>query len=99
MIAVSRVPWISYNWGPYGIGANVLWSPGDPAKGWAYSEDGIRACVDFAAKSGRKVAGLVITNPDNPTGLTMSAERQTHWPGPHSRRASRSCSSIGCTTT
>lgn len=23
IIAVSRVPWISYNWGPYGIGGNV----------------------------------------------------------------------------
>jgi aspartate aminotransferase len=76
VIAVSRVPWISYNWGPYGIGANVMWSPGDPANGWAYSEDGIRASVEFAAKSGRKIAGLVITNPDNPTGLTTSVERQ-----------------------
>lgn len=75
-IAVSRVPWISYNWGPYGIGANVMWSPGDPANGWAYSEDGIRASVEFTAKSGRKVAGLLITNPDNPTGLTTPVERQ-----------------------
>ena len=76
VIAVSRVPWISYNWGPYGIGANVMWSPGDPANGWAYSEDGIHASVEFAARSGRKVAGLVITNPDNPTGLTTPVERQ-----------------------
>ena len=76
VIAVSRVPWISYNWGPYGIGANVMWSPGDPANGWAYSEDGIRASVEFTVKSGRKIAGLVITNPDNPTGLTTSVERQ-----------------------
>jgi aspartate aminotransferase len=76
VIAVSRVPWISYNWGPYGIGANVMWSPGDPSEGWAYSEEGIRASVAFAAKSGRKIAGLVITNPDNPTGLTTSVERQ-----------------------
>jgi len=76
VIAVSRVPWISYNWGPYGIGANVMWSPGEPDKGWAYSEDGIRASVEFAAKSGRKIAGLIITNPDNPTGLTASVERQ-----------------------
>ncbi len=76
LIAVSRVPWISYNWGPYGIGANVLWSPGDPAQGWAYSEDGIRESVKFAAVSGRKIAGLIITNPDNPTGLTTSVERQ-----------------------
>ncbi len=73
-VLVSRVPWISYNWGPYGIGANVIWSPGDPANGWAYSADGIKASVDFAAKSGRKIAGLIITNPDNPTGLTTSTE-------------------------
>ena len=75
-IIVSRVPWISYNWGPYGIGANVLYAPGEPDLGWAYSEDGLRACIEFAAKSGRKIAGLIITSPDNPTGLTISAERQ-----------------------
>lgn len=76
LIMVSRVPWISYNWGPYGVGANVLWAPGDPAQGWAYSEDAIRASVKFAESKGRKIAGLVITNPDNPTGLTLSVEKQ-----------------------
>ena len=75
VIAVSRVPWISYNWGPYGIGGNVMWSPGDPSEGWAYSVGGIKASVEFAARSGRKIACLVITNPDNPTGLTTSAEK------------------------
>lgn len=75
-IIVSRVPWISYNWGPYGIGANVIWAPGSPEEGWAYSEESIQACVEFAARSGRKVAGLIITCPDNPTGLTLSVERQ-----------------------
>jgi aspartate aminotransferase len=76
VVIVSRVPWISYNWGPYGIGANVLLAPGRPEEGWAYTEESLASCVDFAARSGRKVAGLVITNPDNPTGLTVSAERQ-----------------------
>lgn len=75
-VIVSRVPWISYNWGPYGVGANVIWAPGDPAEGWAYSEEAIRASVDFAARSGRKIAGLVITNPDNPTGLTIAVDKQ-----------------------
>ena len=75
VIAVSRVPWISYNWGPYGIGANVMWSPGEPSEGWAYSVDGIKASVEFAARSGRKIACLVITNPDNPTGLTIPADK------------------------
>jgi aspartate aminotransferase len=76
VLVVSRVPWISYNWGPYGIGANVMWAPGQPEQGWAYTEESIQACVEFAARSGRKVAGLVITCPDNPTGLTISVERQ-----------------------
>ena len=75
-VIVSRVPWISYNWGPYEIGANVLWAPGRPEEGWAYSEEGLRACVEFAARCGRKIAALVITSPDNPTGLSLSPERQ-----------------------
>jgi aspartate aminotransferase len=76
LVVVSRVPWISYNWGPYGVGANVLWAPGKPEEGWAYTPDSLRACVEFAGRSGRKVAGLVITCPDNPTGLTVTVERQ-----------------------
>ncbi|MEI6473660.1 MAG: aminotransferase class I/II-fold pyridoxal phosphate-dependent enzyme, partial [Holophagaceae bacterium] len=68
VIIVSRVPWISYNWGPYGIGANVMWAPGRAEEAWSYTPEGIQACVAEAAKTGRKVAGLVITSPDNPTG-------------------------------
>lgn len=75
-VVVSRVPWISYNWGPYGVGANVMLAPGDPAQGWAYTPDALQACAEFAARSGRKLAGVIITNPDNPTGLTLSVERQ-----------------------
>jgi aspartate/methionine/tyrosine aminotransferase len=75
-LIVSRVPWISYNWGPYGVGANVLYAPGKQEEGWAYSEEGIRTCVEFAARSGRNIAGLVITCPDNPTGFTISPGRQ-----------------------
>jgi aspartate aminotransferase len=75
-IIVSRVPWISYNWGPYGVGANVLWAPGQPQDGWAYTEEGIHACVQYAARSGRRIAGIIITNPDNPTGLTVTMDKQ-----------------------
>ena len=75
-LVVSRVPWLSYNWGPYGVGANVMWAPGHPDAGWAYTEEGLRACVEFAGRSGRKVAGVVITCPDNPTGLTIPPLRQ-----------------------
>ena len=76
VVIVSRVPWISYNWGPYGIGANVMWAPGRAEEAWSYTPEGIQACVAEAAKTGRKVAGLVITSPDNPTGQTLTMERQ-----------------------
>jgi aspartate/methionine/tyrosine aminotransferase len=76
LVIVSRVPWLSYSWGPYGVGANVLLAPGRPEEGWAYHAEGLQACVDFAAQSGRKIAGLIITNPDNPTGHTISAQQQ-----------------------
>lgn len=76
VVAVSRVPWISYNWGPYGVGANVVLMPGEPSDGWAYTPDGIREAVAFTRQHGREVAALVITNPDNPTGHTITSERQ-----------------------
>lgn len=76
VLIVSRVPWISYTWGPYGIGANVMLAPGTPDDGWAYTPEAIKACCEVAAHTGRKIAGLIITNPDNPTGNTISAERQ-----------------------
>ncbi|OGO48216.1 MAG: hypothetical protein A2Z30_05130 [Chloroflexi bacterium RBG_16_64_43] len=75
-IVVSRVPWISYNWGPYGVGANVLLAPGEAQSGWAYTEDALQACSAHAARLGRKLAGLIITSPDNPTGGVLSADRQ-----------------------
>jgi aspartate/methionine/tyrosine aminotransferase len=75
MILVSRVPWISYNWGPYSVGANVLLAPGEPEQGWAYTPEGIEASVEYADSIGRRIATLIITTPDNPTGNTISEER------------------------
>lgn len=75
-IITSRVPWISYNWGPYAVGANVLRAPGRPEDGWAYSPESIQESVVYAERFGRKVAGIIITNPDNPTGALISPERQ-----------------------
>jgi aspartate aminotransferase len=76
LLMVSRVPWISYTWGPYGIGLNVVLAPGDPADGWRYTPEGIVATVAFAAKDGRRIAGMVITSPDNPTGRTIPMSEQ-----------------------
>ena len=76
LLIVSRVPWISYNWGPYALGLNVILAPGDPREGWRYTPEGIRACADLAAREGRKLAGIVITSPDNPTGRTIPLDEQ-----------------------
>jgi aspartate aminotransferase len=76
-IMVSRVPWISYNWGPYGVGQNVLLAPGQEDNGWEYTEEAIAASVEFCNRNGgRKIAGIVITSPDNPTGRTLPLDRQ-----------------------
>jgi aspartate/methionine/tyrosine aminotransferase len=76
VLVVSRVPWISYNWGPYAIGLNVLLAPGRPEEGWRYTPETIKASAEFAAREGRKVAGLLITSPDNPTGRTIPLDEQ-----------------------
>lgn len=76
LMVVSRVPWISYNWGPYGVGLNVLRAPGQPEEQWRYTPEGIKTCVEFAEKHGRKVSGLVLTSPDNPTGRTIPVAEQ-----------------------
>ncbi len=76
VVVVSRVPWITYNWGPYAVGANVLLAPGQPEEGWRYTPEGIRASAEYAAREGRKMAGIVITSPDNPTGRTIPLSEQ-----------------------
>lgn len=78
VLITSAVPWISYNWGPYSAGLNVLHASGDENQGWAYTDDGLRETVAFAKKTGREAAGLIITSPDNPTGHTLSLDEQIH---------------------
>ncbi|MBW2526725.1 MAG: pyridoxal phosphate-dependent aminotransferase [Deltaproteobacteria bacterium] len=76
-IVTTRVPWISYTWGPYSIGTNVMLAPGTEQSAWQLTAEGVEACVEHAARSGgRRVAGLVITSPDNPTGRSMPVADQ-----------------------
>ena len=76
-VIVSHVPWISYLWSMYSVGVNTLLAPGRAEDAWAYTEDSLTESVAFADRTGgRKVAGLVITSPDNPTGNTLPIERQ-----------------------
>ncbi len=76
-VLTSRVPWISYSWGPYSVGANVMLAPGREDRAWALDEDGIAASMTAAADlDGRRIALLVLTSPDNPTGRTLTLESQ-----------------------
>jgi aspartate aminotransferase len=76
-VVTSRVPWISYNWGPYEVGANVMLAPGREDDGWQLTPEGVLACVESARQlDDRKVCGLVITSPDNPTGRTLTPDQQ-----------------------
>ncbi len=75
-ILTTRVPWISYNWGPYSVGANVMLAPGSETNAWELTEEGIRASVARAQRLGRHLAGVVITSPDNPTGRTKGPGAQ-----------------------
>jgi aspartate/methionine/tyrosine aminotransferase len=77
-VLTSAVPWISYNWGPYALGLNVLHAPGDESAAWVYTEENIQAAVAFARQHGREVAGMLITSPDNPTGRTSTLQDQIH---------------------
>ena len=76
VVVTSAVPWISYNWGPYGVGANVVRAAGHPDQAWAYTEEGLAETFDLVARHGRRVAMLIITSPDNPTGRVMPLEEQ-----------------------
>lgn len=75
-LVVSRVPWISYTWGSYSAGLNILLAPGDAAEGWRFTSESIKASAEYARRDGRSVAALLITSPDNPTGRTLSVEEQ-----------------------
>ncbi|NPA31374.1 MAG: pyridoxal phosphate-dependent aminotransferase [Chloroflexi bacterium] len=76
VVVTSAVPWISYNWGPYGVGANVVRAAGHPDQAWAYTRAGLDETFTFVARHERQVAMLIITSPDNPTGRVMPLEQQ-----------------------
>jgi aspartate aminotransferase len=76
-VVTSRVPWISYNWGPYLIGANVLLAPGREDEAWRLTPDSVRTCAEYVRGfNGREIAVLVVTSPDNPTGRILDLESQ-----------------------
>jgi aspartate/methionine/tyrosine aminotransferase len=59
------------------MGSNVMLAPGREEDAWALTPEGIAACARAAtALDERRLALLVITSPDNPTGRSMSPDHQ-----------------------
>jgi aspartate/methionine/tyrosine aminotransferase len=76
LVVTSRVPWLSYTWGPYSIGMNVMLAPGSEAAEWRLTPEGLEACFGAASRLERQVALVVITSPDNPTGRSLTLDEQ-----------------------
>jgi aspartate/methionine/tyrosine aminotransferase len=78
VILVSAAPWGSYPEAPYINGLNVMSAPGDPNNAFKITPEGIDISIEYAAKDDRKIIGLIITSPDNPTGNYMQPEEMIH---------------------
>lgn len=70
-LLVSAAPWGSYPEGAYINGLNVLSAPGDPSSAFKITKEGVNQAIDFSLGDNRKIIGLIITTPDNPTGNYM----------------------------
>jgi aspartate/methionine/tyrosine aminotransferase len=59
------------------MGANVMLAPGSEDDAWTLMPEALDDCARKAAtEQGRRLALLVITSPDNPTGRSMEPDRQ-----------------------
>lgn len=73
-ILVSAAPWGSYPEGSYINGFNMLCAPGNPDNAFKITPEGIDLSVEFVQKHSRKITGIIITSPDNPTGNYLSED-------------------------
>ncbi|MBI5928936.1 MAG: aminotransferase class I/II-fold pyridoxal phosphate-dependent enzyme [Chloroflexi bacterium] len=76
VLVITRVPWISYQWGPTTKGLNTILAPGEASEGWRYTYQALKKTFEFVKLDGRRIAGLILSSPDNPTGLLLSLEEQ-----------------------
>ncbi|MBI2472959.1 aminotransferase class I/II-fold pyridoxal phosphate-dependent enzyme [Candidatus Uhrbacteria bacterium] len=71
-VIVSAAPWQSYAQGGYLSGLNMLRAPtqGD----FKMTPEGIKHAVEFAQDHLHPVVGLVLTSPDNPSGVYLTQQ-------------------------
>lgn len=72
VVLVSAAPWGSYPEALYVNGLNGMCAPGDPNNAFKITPEGINESKKYAALENRKIIGLIITSPDNPTGNYMN---------------------------
>ena len=72
-LLVSAAPWISYGHGSYLAGLNLLCAPATDGS-FKITTESLRASIEFASERDYRVAALVITTPDNPTGTFYTQE-------------------------
>lgn len=73
-ILVSAAPWGSYPEAVYINGFNLICAPGNPDNAFKITPEGIDAALEFSATDGRRIAGIILTSPDNPTGNYLNYE-------------------------
>ncbi|MEO0123172.1 MAG: aminotransferase class I/II-fold pyridoxal phosphate-dependent enzyme [candidate division WOR-3 bacterium] len=73
-ILVSAAPWGSYPEGTYINGFNMVCAPGNPDNAFKITPEGIDLSIEFVQEHSRKIIGLIITSPDNPTGNYLSED-------------------------
>ena len=71
-VIVSAAPWQSYAQGGYLNGLNMLRAP--THGGFKMTPEGIQQSVEFAQSHNVTVVGLIITSPDNPSGVYLTQQ-------------------------
>jgi aspartate/methionine/tyrosine aminotransferase len=69
-VIVSAAPWQSYAQGGYLSGLNMLRAP--TQGNFKMTPEGIKHAVEFATDHHHPVVGLVLTTPDNPSGVYLA---------------------------
>ncbi|MEO0162507.1 MAG: pyridoxal phosphate-dependent aminotransferase [candidate division WOR-3 bacterium] len=67
-ILVSAAPWGSYPEGSYLNGFNIVCAPGNPDNAFKITPEGIDLSIEYVQRHARRIVGIIITSPDNPTG-------------------------------
>jgi aspartate aminotransferase len=72
-VAIPRPSWVSYAAQASLTGTRPVYVPITPGQGGVPDPDLLEAAATAAAREGRRIAAVIVTLPDNPTGTLASA--------------------------